>query len=940
MTSFNSPYDMDYQVMLDPLIDWDDMLGEASPPVKKPCRTAASFMDSLANHNPGVWKQPALLHTLDPLLGSPVCPLPPRQQQAPDLAWWQAPDQQAVSFLPPMAEAAGAAVPPAAPSDWLFNAPIDTNGGAALAFSGPTPSTAPPGSADPGHVSTNGGAYGATSPPSLLSNGALPVPPPGTPTTATAAAGSVSCYSVGSSVSGTPAVDDSAPGGDTFSCQKSSSGGSSDSHERGDGSCDAGCRCADCEVVAQVQLEWQGPSPGGPAEFAKSFAPRPPALAPPAARGSGALYPDAMAADGGAWEGAAGRHEGGSSVTSFAPPPGYGAGAPPAPPPEGDSWHRTGSRGSAASPRGGGAAECEELDGDHLPVLPAVPTTQTAIERGDSLARRLAQVVGLPFDPNPSPAEEAAPAADAEADRGRKRRGGRRRRGPGGRDEHGGGAAAPPADVKPFPGGIGRVAAMGGALQSGPLAVAPPPGGPVSHHLYGAGVGPGWRPGSMMGAYLDQAPVTMGPPPDVAWTATCPLETAAQSPGSNPTGMGQTLLAGSAGAAAPQYNLVPRAVPPEAPVKKQLLAFAEAIATDDQHRARFLMGLLREVADPRGDPLQRLVFYFLDALWARVQGTGALRQTAALSGVEVREVNECMAEVNRSLPFMEFMGKIINSTFLDAIGGEKVIHILDLATWYQSHWPALMRVLAHKGGEMPRIRITKLLAPKALGPTKYYQTDAQVRSQLAQEAAATGVSFEYRSIETQLEHLTAAHLGMAPGELLVVNASMRFNTLSDGSVVKSSPRDAALRAIRALEPRLVLLGEKHVDHNDPFFLRRFAHCVDFYSSVFESIDAGMPRESGGRAVFERNIVAREIVNVIACEGLQRVTRSEPVEKWVRRMRDAGFACIPPRPSLKAEVAKLLERFPRHFGVLDMHGALMLSWKGRPMMGTSIWRPAC
>ena len=47
---------------------------------------------------------------------------------------------------------------------------------------------------------------------------------------------------------------------------------------------------------------------------------------------------------------------------------------------------------------------------------------------------------------------------------------------------------------------------------------------------------------------------------------------------------------------------------------------------------------------------------------------------------------------------------------------------------------------------------------------------------------------------------------------------------------------------------------------------------NYYSAVFDSLDATLPRESTDRMNVERQCLARDIVNIVACEGADRIER--------------------------------------------------------------------
>ncbi|CAI5519852.1 unnamed protein product [Closterium sp. Naga37s-1] len=89
-----------------------------------------------------------------------------------------------------------------------------------------------------------------------------------------------------------------------------------------------------------------------------------------------------------------------------------------------------------------------------------------------------------------------------------------------------------------------------------------------------------------------------------------------------------------------------------------------------------------------------------------------------------------------------------------------------------------------------------------------------------------------------------------------------------------------------LRPKVVTVVEQYSNHSSPFFLARFYEAL--YAALFESIDASLPRNEVARRVFEEQVLGRAIVNLVACEGQERVERQEPLEQWQQRMLRAGF----------------------------------------------------
>ena len=84
-------------------------------------------------------------------------------------------------------------------------------------------------------------------------------------------------------------------------------------------------------------------------------------------------------------------------------------------------------------------------------------------------------------------------------------------------------------------------------------------------------------------------------------------------------------------------------------------------------------------------------------------------------------------------------------------------------------------------------------------------------------------------------------------------------------------------------------------------------------------------------------MARDIVNMIACEGVERVERHELLGKWRSRFSMAGFKQCPLTPSVMAAVRNLLKEFNHNYRVEQRDGALYLGWMRRAMATSSAWR---
>ncbi|KAJ0983454.1 hypothetical protein J5N97_011709 [Dioscorea zingiberensis] len=81
--------------------------------------------------------------------------------------------------------------------------------------------------------------------------------------------------------------------------------------------------------------------------------------------------------------------------------------------------------------------------------------------------------------------------------------------------------------------------------------------------------------------------------------------------------------------------------------------------------------------------------------------------------------------------------------------------------------------------------------------------------------------------------------------------------------------------------------------------------LDYYSAMFESIDVTLPRDSKERISVEQHCLAKDIVNMIACEGKDRIERHELLGKWRSRLSMAGFKPYPLSSYVNSVIRTLL-----------------------------------
>lgn len=151
--------------------------------------------------------------------------------------------------------------------------------------------------------------------------------------------------------------------------------------------------------------------------------------------------------------------------------------------------------------------------------------------------------------------------------------------------------------------------------------------------------------------------------------------------------------------------------------------------------------------------------------------------------------------------------------------------------------------------------------------------------------------------------------------------------------------DRMLRMLRSLSPKVMVVMEQESDHNSPNLVDRFVEALHYYSAMLDSLESTLPQKfSGERLTLEKHLFGREIHNIVACEGGERVERHEKLEKWRKRAEWAGFSQVPLSFSAMVQVKRLLLSYSSEgHRLVEDRGSLTVCWQERPLFSASAWQ---
>ncbi|TKY56041.1 Scarecrow protein 1 [Spatholobus suberectus] len=370
--------------------------------------------------------------------------------------------------------------------------------------------------------------------------------------------------------------------------------------------------------------------------------------------------------------------------------------------------------------------------------------------------------------------------------------------------------------------------------------------------------------------------------------------------------------------------------------KQLLYDCARALSEGNEEEATSMINNLRQMVSIQGDPSQRIAAYMVEGLAARVASSGkCIYQALRCKEPPSSDRLAAMQILFEVCPCFKFGFIAANGAIAEAVRDEKKVHIIDFDINQGTQYITLIQTLASMPGRPPHVRLTGVDDPESVQRSiGGLNIIGQRLEKLAEEL---GLPFEFRAVASRTSLVTPSMLSCRPGEALVVNFAFQLHHMHDESVSTVNERDQLLRMVKSLNPKLVTVVEQDMNTNTSPFLQRFAEAYNYYSAVFDTLDATLPRESQDRMNVERQCLAKDIVNIVACEGEDRIERYEVAGKWRARLTMAGFASSPMSTNVREAIRKLIKQYCDRFKIREEMGALHFGWEDKNLIVASAWK---
>lgn len=366
------------------------------------------------------------------------------------------------------------------------------------------------------------------------------------------------------------------------------------------------------------------------------------------------------------------------------------------------------------------------------------------------------------------------------------------------------------------------------------------------------------------------------------------------------------------------------------------LLFECAVAISEGHieEASNMINELRQTVSIDGEPSQRILAYMVEALAARVAASGkGLYKALKCKEPPSKDRLSAMQVLFEVCPCFRFGFMAANGAILEAFVGEKNVHIIDFDINQGSQYITLLQTLAETNSR-PHLRLTGVDDPESV--QRPVGGLNHIGQRLTELAKMLNLDFEFTSVVATTAIIEPGSLNCRPGEAVIVNFAFQLHHMPDESVSTVNQRDQLLRMVKSLNPKLVTVVEQDMNTNTAPFLHRFHEAYSYYSAMFDCLEATLPRESQERVNVEKQCLARDIVNIIACEGEERIERYEVSGKWKARMMMAGFRVCPISEKVNDMVRKLIKEYSERYKMKVETNAIHFGWEDKVLIVASAW----
>ncbi|PWA50597.1 Transcription factor GRAS [Artemisia annua] len=369
----------------------------------------------------------------------------------------------------------------------------------------------------------------------------------------------------------------------------------------------------------------------------------------------------------------------------------------------------------------------------------------------------------------------------------------------------------------------------------------------------------------------------------------------------------------------------------------QLLTAAEKIGRKQYETGSKFLTRCGWVASDSGTPVERVVHYFCEALKKRISKESGIPVPMKLEKLGIKNENPMGMGTNptflafhQALPFNQVLHFSGIQAILDQVGTSSKVHLIDIHIRSGIQWTAMMQALADQKSHIELLKLT------AFATSTDVQKVGETGKRLESFAASMNLPFLFKILVlSDISEVDQEQFEVHDDEVVAVYCHVILRTM----VTKPQKLDNLMRAIRTINPSIIVMAEVEANHNSTSFVSRFTETLFFYGALFDCLDACMSRDDVHRAMLEGIHFANGMQNIVSAEGEERVSRSVDINTWRSFFTRFGMVEIELSDSCMYQANLVLQQFSCASScMLENNGkSLILGWKGTPLHSLSTWK---
>ncbi|XP_050385551.1 DELLA protein RGL1-like [Argentina anserina] len=362
-----------------------------------------------------------------------------------------------------------------------------------------------------------------------------------------------------------------------------------------------------------------------------------------------------------------------------------------------------------------------------------------------------------------------------------------------------------------------------------------------------------------------------------------------------------------------------------------LLASAEKVGYQQYERARKLLNLCEKLCSDRGNPVERVVFYFCEALRDKIdRETGRPTQTKHSFDMvkAMLSLNETSLACHNKIPFCQIAQFAGIQAIVEKVAAAKKVHVIDLQIRSGVQWTVLMQALATRDFPLELFKIS------AVGTSK---EEVQNTGKWLESFAKTiNVPFSFTMVMvSDMLDLKEDMFELDPEETVAVYLHFVLRSM----VPQPDRLESVMRVIRNIRPSLTVVTEVEANHNSPVFVTRFIEALFFFSVYFDCVETFMEQNDPIRKGLESQYFGSGIKNIVATEGEERTVRHVKIDVWRAFFARYGMEEMEFSSSSLYQAELVSKNFPcGNSCTITMDGKTLLAgWKGTAVQSLSLWK---